>query len=251
MEVGYWTEHGNGPALLLVHGGMCDHTIWDAQVDVLAETFRVITLDLPGHGRSHAMQARADFENYVAAVDSVRAAARADRVALVGHAMGATIVSLYARLHPLRAAALVGVEGDLDPRTMPQMNPGWNTGALDEAAREMIVRSKFTPDTPDDVRSKLLTVALATPEETAIAIRSAKMRERGRRYPQSDVPALAIYGASSKLPDEVLVRSSLSNYESRQIDGTGPFLMMERPDEFSDALSGFLIRVGYSAAGSD
>lgn len=43
---------GNGPALLLLHSFLCSGAMWKEQVSTLAEQFRVITVDLRGHGES-------------------------------------------------------------------------------------------------------------------------------------------------------------------------------------------------------
>src|SRR4051794_39144385 len=47
-----YDDRGSGAAVLLVHGFPLDRSIWDAQVEVLAETHRVITPDLRGFGAS-------------------------------------------------------------------------------------------------------------------------------------------------------------------------------------------------------
>ena len=47
------TVTGNGSTtVFLIHGYTCDGTIWAEQVPVLARQYRVVTLDLPGHGES-------------------------------------------------------------------------------------------------------------------------------------------------------------------------------------------------------
>ena len=43
---------GSGPTLVFVHGWTCDSSSWDGQVPAFSGDYRVITLDLPGHGRS-------------------------------------------------------------------------------------------------------------------------------------------------------------------------------------------------------
>ncbi len=40
--------------MILVHGWTCDDTTWTEQVPVLAKQYRVVTLDLPGHGKSES-----------------------------------------------------------------------------------------------------------------------------------------------------------------------------------------------------
>lgn len=74
--------------IFLVHGYTCDDTTWTEQVPVLAKEFCVITLDLPGHGKSDTPrleQFSIDF--FARAVESVRAEVRAERIVLIGHSM--------------------------------------------------------------------------------------------------------------------------------------------------------------------
>jgi len=53
-------------------------------------------------------------------------------------------------------------------------------------------------------------------------------------------PAFAIYAGTSRPPDLAKTREVLPNFSATQIEGTGHFVMMEKPDEFDRALTGFL-----------
>ena len=46
------TTGQSSKAVILVHGYTCDESTWSEQVPALAKEYRVVTLDLPGHGRS-------------------------------------------------------------------------------------------------------------------------------------------------------------------------------------------------------
>jgi sigma-B regulation protein RsbQ len=104
---------GKGPkTVVLVHGWTCDETTWSEQVPVLSKKHRVLTLDLPGHGKSGApADGKLSMDLFARAVEAVRAEAKADQVVLVGHSMGTAVVVQYARLYPQHVAALVFVDG--------------------------------------------------------------------------------------------------------------------------------------------
>ena len=48
----FYEDTGTGAPLVLVHGSWVDHTSWDAVAPALSETFRVVNVDLRGHGKS-------------------------------------------------------------------------------------------------------------------------------------------------------------------------------------------------------
>lgn len=48
----YYEDHGDGRPILLVHGWLCSSKFWQKNMPELANEFRVVTLDLRGHGSS-------------------------------------------------------------------------------------------------------------------------------------------------------------------------------------------------------
>ena len=48
-----WVEEaGEGPAVVLLHGGLGDRRLWDEQMEAFAARFRTVRFDLRGFGRS-------------------------------------------------------------------------------------------------------------------------------------------------------------------------------------------------------
>src|SRR5436190_24250640 len=80
------SSKGDGSkTIILVHGWTCDYTSWAEQVP-LAKTFRVVTLDLPGHGRSDSPRdGKFSMNLFARAIEAVRSESKADKVVLVGH----------------------------------------------------------------------------------------------------------------------------------------------------------------------
>ena len=46
----YFEDAGNGDAIVFLHGGLTDHRMWSHQTEALKDKFRVVTVDLRGHG---------------------------------------------------------------------------------------------------------------------------------------------------------------------------------------------------------
>src|SRR2546423_10275505 len=74
------TTTGKGPkTVILVHGWTCDETSWSEQVPELAKEYRVITMDLPGHGKSESPKdGKFSINQFARAIEAVRAEAGAD-----------------------------------------------------------------------------------------------------------------------------------------------------------------------------
>lgn len=100
----------DAPTLVLIHGWSCDRTYWESQIGPLAERFRVVTLDLAGHGDSGLGREDWTIAAYGADAAAVVEALDLDDVILVGHSMGGDVAVDAARLVPERVAAMVWVD---------------------------------------------------------------------------------------------------------------------------------------------
>jgi pimeloyl-ACP methyl ester carboxylesterase len=239
------TTTGSGKTtVMLVHGYTCDETTWSEQVPALARQYRVITLDLPGHGKSDVPAvAKFSMDLFARAIEAVRAEAGADRVVLVGHSMGTPVILRYAHLYPQHTAALVMVDGVMFGAAPPVSGRGAMMAGPDGPAnREAMVQRFFVAGTPPAVKDKVLHMMLAAPEATAVGAMNATFEPGGRTTQIPNVPVLAIY-AGSPLAGREAVLSLAPNADYTQIAGTGHFLMLEQPAEFNRRLLEFLARL--------
>jgi pimeloyl-ACP methyl ester carboxylesterase len=245
----HWTSVGSGPqTLIFIHGWTCDDTSWSAQVPVLSKKYRVLTIDLPGHGKSGMPRDGAfSMDLFARAVEAVRAEAKADTLVLVGHSMGTPAIRQYARLYPQRVAALVLVDGVMllgaprpgaPPGALPQ--PDQMRGPGGPKARETMIRGMFVAGTPKPVQDHVLRMMLAAPEATAYGAMTATFDPAiWKENPVFTVPALGLFADKSALGNPEAMRKVLPNLEYHEIPGTGHFLMLERPAEFNRLLERF------------
>lgn len=107
----------DGPTLVLVHGYAASLHAWEPWVRSLSGDYRVITLDLPGHGLTQAGQGYAvGRQGFGAAVDQVTRKLGVDRFTLAGNSMGGGVAWQYAIDHPERVEGLVLVDAAGWPR---------------------------------------------------------------------------------------------------------------------------------------
>ncbi|UCD62915.1 MAG: alpha/beta hydrolase [Candidatus Zixiibacteriota bacterium] len=110
VMIQYEVQGAGEKALVLVHCWSCDRSYWSTQVEALKEDYRVVTLDLPGHGESGANRQQWTLQQYGEDVATVVNKLRLEEVILVGHSMGGTVIIEAARVLGDRVVALVGVD---------------------------------------------------------------------------------------------------------------------------------------------
>jgi sigma-B regulation protein RsbQ len=244
------TVTGTGSkTVILVHGYTCDETTWTEQTPALAKQYRVVTLDLPGHGKSDSPKdGKFSMDLFARAIEAVRAEVNSEHVVLVGHSMGTPVVLRYAHLYPARVSALVFVDG-LMPLPPAQAAAMANQGAAmagpnGRAAREAMVRRFFVAGTTPEVQTKVLNMMLGAPEATAVGAMNATREPAGQTTDVPMIPILGIY-ASPGLASEQAVHAAFPWVEYTSIPGTGHFLMLEKPEEFNRLLLAFLAKQKY------
>jgi pimeloyl-ACP methyl ester carboxylesterase len=245
------TSAGAGPkTIIFVHGWTCDLSSWAAQVPEFSKKYRVISIDLPGHGASEAPKdGKFSMTLFARAVEAVRAEAGADKVVLVGHSMGAPVILQYALLYPTHTAGIVAADGPLDMRQFARalngQKPPVLSGPDGRKARETMIHGMFTAQTPPTLQQQILAMMLKTPEATANGAMAAIFTPDVRADATTSVPALEILAGTGQPADVEQARKSLPNFEQTQIAGTGHFVMMGKPAEFNRLLTTFLDKIRF------
>jgi pimeloyl-ACP methyl ester carboxylesterase len=101
----------NAPAIVLLHGSNDSLQTWDPWVAKLQGSFRVIRMDLPGHGLT-GPHPKGYYSNaaFAGVVDTVTSKLGAGHFTLVGHSMGGGIAVSYALAHPDKLDRLVLID---------------------------------------------------------------------------------------------------------------------------------------------
>ena len=104
----HFTDSGGpGEAVLLVHAIGCDHRMWDSLTAALAPYFRVVRMDVRGHGKSEVTPRPYSLDQLADDARDVMDSLGIDKAHWVGLSMGGMIGQAFALRHPKRLARLV------------------------------------------------------------------------------------------------------------------------------------------------
>lgn len=105
IKVAY-TDTGKGRVLVLLHGFLGSHEIWSEFSKKLSKRFRVITIDLPGHGKTPSIGYYHSMELLAQCVKAVLDSIKVRRYVIAGHSMGGYAALAFAELFPEHVSGL-------------------------------------------------------------------------------------------------------------------------------------------------
>ena len=96
----HYTDQGKGPAIILIHGYLETSEIWNSFAQKLSENFRVITVDMPGHGRSEVFDTIHTMDFMASSVAKLMEYLGLKKAFVTGHSLGGYITLAFAELFP-------------------------------------------------------------------------------------------------------------------------------------------------------
>ncbi|NEX22942.1 alpha/beta hydrolase [Thiorhodococcus mannitoliphagus] len=112
----YQRYPGQGPAILLLHGGLSHRLSWFSQLPWLVSSGReVVLIDSRGHGRSDLGDGELSYERHAADVMAVMAALHLRKADIIGWSDGGNTALVLAHLHPERINRVLAISANYDP----------------------------------------------------------------------------------------------------------------------------------------
>jgi pimeloyl-ACP methyl ester carboxylesterase len=253
LEIAFGRQ-GDGPALVLLHGGVSDSREWRRQLDHLSDEFTVVAWDAPGCGRSSDPPAGFLMSDYADCLAGFVRALGLARPHVAGLSFGGTLALELYRRHPevprtlALASAYTGWAGSLQPEEvaarLEAVTRDSHLAGAEWAKRWL--PTLFTDRAPDGLMEELgAIIADFHPRGARTMARAMAKADLREVLPRINVPTLLLYGDAD-------VRSPLAVAEElhAQIPDTtlvvlprvGHQLNMEAADQFNSVLHDFLHR---------
>lgn len=103
----FYTDEGKGAAMVLLHGFLENTTMWDEIKTSLLSKYRIITIDLLGHGQTGCLGYVHTMEMMAEAVEVVLNYLKIRKSIFVGHSMGGYVALAFAEKNPDAVKTLV------------------------------------------------------------------------------------------------------------------------------------------------
>jgi pimeloyl-ACP methyl ester carboxylesterase len=248
---------------VLIHGWTQNIDAWRDQIPEFAKHYRVIALDLPGHGKSDKPQFTKDsvpkdqpgkpfvysMDHFARAVEAVMRDAKVKRAVLAGHSMGTPVARQFYRKYPEKTLGIIVVDGSLRPFNNPAMVDQLIAnlrGPNYSAAIDQMFGMMFGGRLPAETQRRIKASTANTPQYVLVSAFEGMADSGIWGEDKINLEVLAILAKNPFFPPNVeeSFRGIAPKMEFHMWDGVGHFLMMEKPNEFNASVIAWLDKNG-------
>jgi len=256
----YYEDHGKGDTILLIHGWTMNVEYWfQKNIDVLAESHRVVALDLRGHGLSGKTSKNHTLAQYARDVRELIETLDLTDITPVGWSMGtAVLLNYFDQYGGDRLSSAVFV--DQSPSFLTEED--WDYPLLGEfpgtAAAELAQNLRYNrasaakpfielmfADPPDsDTIDEMYAETMKTPTNVTVdAFLDMTYDDLRPVLSTIDVPVLLLYGAQSAIfPGDLgdWLDSEIPDATHVEFEQSGHCPFWEQPEEFNNQVASFV-----------
>ncbi len=253
-----------GSPIVLIHGYTASLNWFEGLAPLLAESHRVIRVDLLGHGGSDKPRSGYEISDQANAVAEALAKLGGSDATVVGHSLGATVATALAEQSPELATKVVNIDQATDDSfeelsftaklgTEPVIGQAMNR--ISDIAPTSTVRSQFQQafapdfniasgfDNPDqvveDLNEMTYTAFVDVVDEEG---KYSDARHLDDRLSALEIPVLVIFGAEDQVYDAdaaIEPYEDIPGVQTELIEGTGHSPNVEIPERIAPLISAF------------
>jgi len=246
VEIVYYEKGTGNKTLLFIHGYGCNSKYWWAQLQHFSKNYRVISIDIGGHGESGTNRNDYTMTNFGADVVAVMNEENIRQSYLIGHSMGGPVALEAAVVLQDRVTAIIGVDTfhniakgpaslfvKLMVNTMFRFRQSSSTNDA--------VTKQFREDANLDLKNWVSQKAETTdPRASRGSLSSIIAMDYPTQLKKINVPIITLNSRFWMDTEVEEGHKEYSKYEVSFIDEVGHYVMMEKPTYFNKWLDGVL-----------
>lgn len=255
LTVGY-TDEGpdNAPTIIFIHGFPFNRAMWTAQVEMLKDSFRVISYDVRGHGESDIGSTQFSINLFVGDLIHFMDTLNIKATVVCGLSMGGYIALRAMELHPTRFLGLVlsdtqctadTPEGkEKRSKAIDSINQNGVESYADASIINLFATESFNSKQEEvvTIRSIIEKTSKETLCKTLMAL--ANRKETCSGLGEINVPVLIMVGKEDKITpiaSAEFMHQKIKGSVMSIIDDAGHLANLENPSAFNSHLSQFLL----------
>lgn len=245
----YLDSETGDTTLLFIHGAFINKEYWDKQLSYFSRNYRVIAIDLAGHGHSSHHRTDWTVQHYGKDISEFIKELSLNNVILIGHSFGSDIMLETVTNNPSPIKGLVEVDHmknvgvALPQESIDQLTEGLKAdfaNTCEQFARQALL----TADTNPELVTKLLKDYRKMDPEVGIPLlRFNYTRRETELLKGLRLKLYLLHVDYTPTHEENLKKYLGSNYELRTLRGTCHYPMLENPNEFNAALEKILLEI--------
>lgn len=243
-QIAYITEGEGNTALVFVHAWCCNKSFWNRQISHFSKHFKVVAIDMAGHGESDLGRKDYTMEAFAEDVKAVIEKLDLKNVVLVGNSMGGAIILQTAALIPERIKLLIGAD---TCRNLEEEGNEQEADAFLEPLRTdfvngagIIAKSLFPPTASQRMIKYVAKTMSSANAEMGVSVMHNVFRFNGKSLKDKVTCPLKVIN-SDFWPTEVETNKKyFPSFEVKMMNGYGHFIQMENPLLFNTLLEEYL-----------
>lgn len=248
-----YTDEGRGAPIVFLHAFPLNRAMWEPQVRALSGRFRVITVDLRGHGESEALLWNFSLDQYADDVRALLAHLEIPEAVLVGLSMGGYVVFAFHRRYPQQARALVlaDTRAQADTEEGRRGRCGMAQAAFTRGHAPVVdamlpkLLSQESRDNRPELVARVQDMITSTPV-SGIIVDCMAMADRPDALPLlKDIacPTLVVVGdqdQATPTADARTIAEGITGAQLKVISGAAHLSNLEQPEAFNRAVAEFV-----------
>jgi pimeloyl-ACP methyl ester carboxylesterase len=261
-----YTDSGQGPVLLFIHGLLGSQRQWAHLVDRLDDDHRVVVPDLFGHGQSAKPMGDYSLGAHAATLRDLLDRLGIEQVTLVGHSLGGGIAMVFAYLFPERVDRLVlvasgGLGREVSPLlrsatlpgaeyVLPVIASGWVRDRLASAGRALGAVGLRPGSDAREVWTGFTSLGDADTRRAFLATTRAVIDPGGQSVTAHDylpeatqLPTLVVWGTKDRMIPAWHAASATASIQQCRVElfqGAGHFPHLDDPVRFATLVREFV-----------
>ncbi len=250
-SLAYFDNEKGNTTLLFLHGAFINKEYWNAQLSYFSKNFRVIGVDLPGHGKSTHNNKDWTGPRFGKDISKFIQELALQNVIIIGHSFGSDVMLETVTANDANIIGLIEIDHmknvgmQLPQEVVDQLVQGLNAD-FENTCQQFAKQALLTEATDPEIVSRLLTDYKEMNSDIGIPLLEygfSYLKREAELLKGLELKLYSIHVNYAPTNEESLKKYLGDNYELHTMEGTCHYPMIENPDKFNTIVETIVLKI--------